>query len=133
MNTIYPPPVSDGVIPGQQVMDYTAHARNTDPESSHQAARAVSGTRVKGSRYDCLLALASPNLRATADEVHMWIHRRLPRRYSQSRIRSALKELCDAGLAVKVDRVPMPGHRFPVARYEATEKGLKEVAPWLVS
>jgi hypothetical protein len=70
-----------------------AHARSSDPQTSHDAARSVTGSTLKPSQVDTLAAL-----RKRGPSTQAGIETLLAGQYSPSRIRTAVSELRDANL-----------------------------------
>lgn len=116
----------------QAELDFVAHARHTDPHTSHEAAASLTSERVRHSQIAVLGVLCGA-LSGYADDQELideyqmcreTLHWEIPRQ-SDSGIRTRRKELVQQGLvenAGKTTVSPDTGRRMIV--WEVTDKGL---------
>ena len=94
----------------------TAHARVTDPVTSWEAAESVDETKIAASQQAVLTALRKHGPSTDRNLVQITFQQR---RFSESRIRTARKELVDMGLVRQAGfHTPSNGRRQTV--WEAT-------------
>lgn len=112
-----------------------AHARATDPVTSHEAADVVNVTE---KQFQVLRAVrqlmecgveepyAAQMVWPIADQINMLAHPH-SRPLGGSTVRSRLKELCDAGLMQVADRAGVTASGRRCARYRITDKGIEHL------
>jgi predicted ArsR family transcriptional regulator len=92
-----------------QITGDSPRVRLTDPATSHEAADSISRKAREASAREVLTIIAASALPMTAEAIHEYHEASAfmglsEHTYSPSRIRTALKQLVDAGQVVATDR-----------------------------
>jgi hypothetical protein len=126
--TTYPLP-GDPVRAGQVLGHTQAHARTTDPGTSHEAAASLSAPRVRKTQLRLLVILATADDPVDDTELAATYTRTWPGEYvSPSGLRTRRSELVDLGLVEDSgERVRLTSGRRAVL-WRITDKGLGVVS-----